>query len=424
MFRLSQIRQNKLLKSGAKYSAASTFSSVVSMLVSFASMRWLGPEILGTWQSLTIVIAYLPFLQLGIQSGLNLELPIELGRGNKSQASALVATAKSFAYYLAALLLVIGVIVISYLVVRGVDHQIIWGSVAILIISITTCFRLHYVATYRSSKAFDKLSMIYCIDSLINLGFLFFIYRYQYYGLLVYYAGKEIIATFLMFVFAPYRGESAYFKKDIFLILLKRGLFMSLFNQIKGAIDSFPRVLLLSIGGVVQVGLFSPALAVGSVINMIPSQLAQFLVPQMGYKYGETGKAEDMWVYLKRISIYMPILVLPFSIIGWFVIPYVLKYFFPKYMESLWPIRIMLIGFIFSLKLAYNFLITIKAYREVFFLQAIDALCLLLIPYMCICLGHYSITINLSIGLSIGYFISYIVNYWVVKRTVFLPKYN
>ena len=64
MFMFSQIKHSKLLKSGAKYSAASTFSSVVSMLVSFASMRWLGPEILGTWQSLTIVIAYLPFLQL------------------------------------------------------------------------------------------------------------------------------------------------------------------------------------------------------------------------------------------------------------------------------------------------------------------------------------------------------------------------
>lgn len=424
MFMFSQIKHSKLLKSGAKYSAASTFSSVVSMLVSFASMRWLGPEILGTWQSLTIVIAYLPFLQLGIQSGLNLELPIELGRGNKKQASDLVATAKSFAYFLAALLLVIGVIVILYLVIRGVGPQIIWGSVAILIISITTCFRLHYVATYRSSKAFDKLSMIYFVDSLINLCFLFFIYKYQYYGLISYYAGKEIIATLLMFVYAPYRGHPACFKRDIFLVLLKRGLFMSLFNQIKSAIDSFPRILLLSIGGVVQVGLFSPALAVGSVINMIPSQLAQFLVPQMGYKYGETGKAEDMWVYLKKITIYMPLIVLPFSIIGWFIIPYVLEYIFPKYIESLWPIRIMLIGFIFSLKLAYNFLITIKAYKEVFFLQAVDVLCLLLIPYICICLGYYTITINLSIGLSIGYFLSYIVNYWVVKRTIFLPKYN
>lgn len=424
MFLLSQIKHSKLLKSGAKYSAASTFSSIVSMLVSFVSMCWLGPDLLGIWQSLTIIIAYLPFLQLGIQSGLNLELPIELGRGNREQALALVATAKSFAFYLAAILLVVGVIVISYLAIGKVDLKIVFGSVAVLIISITTCFRLHYVATYRSSKSFDKLSMIYFVDSLINLSFLFFIYKYQYYGLLLYYAGKEIIATLLMSIYAPYRGQPASFKKDIFLVLLKRGIFMTLFNQIKSAIDSFPKILLVSMGGVVQVGLFSPVLAVGTLINMIPNQLAQFLVPQMGYKYGETGKAEDMWVYLKKISLLMPLIILPFSIIGWLLIPSVIEYFFPKYIESIMPIRIMLFGFIFSIKLAYNFLITIKAYREVLFLQGVDFVCLLLIPYTCIKFCHYTLTTSLSYGLSIGYFVSYVINYWVVKRTVFQDKYN
>lgn len=420
----SSLKQSKLLKAGAKYSVASTLSSVVSMLVSFATMRWLGPELLGTWQSLTIILAYLPFLQLGVQSGLNLELPIELGRGNNKSAYALVATAKSFALYLAFFLFCVGIIVISILLFKRVGPMILFGAIALLVISITTCFRLHFIATFRSARAFDKLSMIYVIDSIVNLCFLFVIYKYLYYGLLISYAGKEIVITSLMYIYSPYRGEAAHFEKAPFMVLLKRGIFMSIFNQIKSAIDSFPRILLLSVGGVVQVGLFSPALAVGTIISIVPTQLAQFIVPQMGYKYGETGKAKDMWVYLKKITIYIPLVVLPFSIIGWFLVPYVLEILFPKYLESLWPVRIMLIGFVFSLKLAYNFLISIKAYKEVLLLQGVDVICLLLIPYLFIRFGAFDLTISLSIGLSIGYFISYLINYWVVKRTVFLPKYN
>lgn len=418
------VKRSNLLKSGARYSIASTLSSVVSMLISLVSMHWLGPEILGIWQSLTIIIAYLPFLQLGIQSGLNLELPIELGKGNKVKSDDLVATAKYFAICIAYVLLIIGICVFIYLLVTDVEDKYLYGFIAVLLISVITCFRLHFVATYRSAKAFDKLSNIYLIDSVINLSFLLVIYYYQYYGLIIYYVGKELIATFLMYLYAPYRGIKAYFDKAMFYVLLKRGIFMTLFNQIKSAIDSFPKILLVSIGGVVQVGLFSPVLAVGTLINMIPSQLAQFLVPQMGYKYGESGKAQDMWIYLKIISLFMPFIILPFSIIGWLLIPYVIEYFFPKYIESIVPIRIMLFGFIFSIKLAYNFLITIKAYREVLFLQGVDIVCLLLIPYICIIYGNYPLTTSLSFGLSIGYFVSYVVNYWVVKRTVFQTKYN
>ena len=421
---LEYIKNNKLVKSGLSYSLASTLSTVVTMIVGFVNMRWLGPELLGIWQSLLIVNAYLPFLQLGIQSGLNLELPIELGRGDTIKASSLVATAKSFAIILSLLLLVAGAVVITVLITSGADLKVVFGAVAIVIMAIVQCFRLHFVATYRSSRAFDKLSKIYLIDSLVNLILVFFIYKFQYYGLLIYNVLGQIITTSLMYYYAPYRSENARFNKKDFIILFKRGMFMSVFNQIKSVINSFPRVLILYLGGVVQVGLFTPALSVGHFINMLPGQLAQFIVPQMGYKYGKDGKASEMWKYLKKITIYMPLMILPFSILGWFIIPYVLEYIFPKYIESLWPIRVMLFGFVFSLKIAYNALITIKAYREVLLLQGVDAFCLLIIPYAIVKMGVYTMAIDMSIGLSIGYFVSYFVNYWVVKRTLFLPKYN
>lgn len=419
----STIKNKKLLKSGISYSVASTLSSVVTMLAGFANLRWLTPDLLGVWQSLTIIIAYLPFLQLGIQSGLNLELPIELGKGDKTKSASLVATAKSFALFLASILAVVGIGVTIFLAVNGVDTKIVFGAATVSFMAVVACFRLHFIATYRSANAFDKLSKIYLIDAFLNLCLLYFIYKYKYYGLLIYNCAKEGVMAILMYIYAPYRGKAAMFDKESFKILFKRGLFMSIYNQLKGAIESFPKILLLHFGGVLQVGLFTPALAVNAVMHVIPGQLAQFIHPQMGYKFGETGNAKDMWPYLKKMSLYTPIAILPFSIIGFLLMPFLLN-LFPKYEEALWPVRILLIGFIFSINLTRGFLITIKAYKETLFLQGIDMFCLLVLPFLAIILAPFTIMVNMAIGMTVGYIISYVANYWVVRRTISAEKYN
>ena len=94
---IDKIKNNPLFKVGASYSLASTCSSICTMIIGFLNMRWLGPELLGIWQSVTIINAYLPFFQLGIQGGLNLELPIMLGAKKESKALKLIATSYAFA---------------------------------------------------------------------------------------------------------------------------------------------------------------------------------------------------------------------------------------------------------------------------------------------------------------------------------------
>ena len=413
-----------MLKTGINYSAASTLSSIVAMFVSFINMRWLGPELLGIWQSLTIINAYLPFLQLGIQSGLNLELPIELGKGNTPKALSLVATAKSFAVFLASLLSIVGIIAVSVLWIKGSDPKIIWGAASVSIMAVTTCIRGHFIATYRSAKAFDRLAKIYYIDTAINVTMIFFIYKYLYYGLLLYYAAKEVIMSILLYSYAPYKKEHRSFNKHEFTTLFKRGLFMSLYNELKNVIDSFPRLILLYLGGAVEVGLFTPALSIGTLILLIPKQLAQFLQPQMGYKYGKTGLAKDMWPYLKKLTLLSPLFIFPVSLIGWLIMPYILEHLFPKYLDSLWPMRVMLIGFIFSINLTRGFIITIKAYKETLLLQLADAICLIALPFVFIKAKLFSITIDMSIGLSVGYLINYFINFFVIRKTVFSEKYN
>lgn len=400
-------------------------SAIAGMIVGFMNMRWLGPELLGIWQSLTIINSYLPFLQLGIQSSLNIDLPVLLGKGDQEQVEKHVGTAKSFAIYLSFVILLIGSIVLCVLIFKQKDLKIITGAAVIIYLAFISCIQLHLIATYRSAAAFDKLSKIYIVDTIATLLLLFFIYKYLYYGLLIYHTCKETIKVALMYIYAPYRKLPKCFDKNVFKGLLSRGVLLMCLGQIKGIIDSFPRLLLLSLGGVVQVGLFSPALAVNGFMGMIPNQLTQFLQPQLGFKYGQTKRALDLETYINKLTIYLPLVTLPFSIIGWFLIGPVVEYFFPKYIESIWAVRIMLIGFLFSFSYVINNVLrTIRAYKEMFILYGIDIVLFIAIPFLAIKLSPFSLLTSLAIGLSISYLFSYTINYFVVKRTIKLPKYN
>lgn len=422
---LSRFRNNPLIKSGASYSVASTSSALFSMLIGFLNMRWLGPELLGIWQSVTIITTYLPILQLGIQSGLNLELPILLGENNKLKALQMVATGLFYAILLSAIFLFVSLIAIIILTMKGVESRIIAGVVVVSLMAIFSCYKSHFIATYRSANAFNKLSTIYWIDCVVSVLLIYFIYRYQYFGLLFFHAFKEFAFTLLLFIYAPYRSQKPLFFKDVFVVLLKRGIFMTVFNELKGITGSMPRLILLNAGGVLKVGIFNPALVVGSFMNLIPTQIAQFLHPQMGMKYGQSKNARDMWPYFKALTIYVPIFLVIPVVVGWYVIPFILEYAFPKYIESLWPIRIMLVGFMFSSTFfTRGFLITIKAYSTVLILQFLDLAVFVLLAYPMIFFSNLDLLISLSLSLSISYFVTYIVNIIVVHHVIYLSKYN
>lgn len=414
-----------MLKVGAIYSITSSISAVVSMAVGLLNMRWLGPELLGIWQSVTIINSYLPFLQLGIQSGLNIELPILLGSNKLQDANIYVGTAKSFAIILSFLIGIAGIIVCTYLFFSIIDAKIKISILAIIVLAISTCFQLHLIATYRSASAFDKLSKIYVVDTIVTLLLVYFIWKYHYYGLVFYNVVKEMIKTILMYAYAPYRKIKISFDKGVFVKLLKRGVLMMGLTQINGVIQSIPRVLLLYLGGVIQVGLFSPALAMQGVMSLIPNQLVQFLQPQFGYMYGQTKKASTLMVYINKLTVYLPIMILPFSILGFFLIGPIIKFFFPNYISSLWAVKILIIGFVFSTSgITRNILITIKAYREVYFLYILDCFLFVLMPYIVISSNYFSLLSSVAIGLSVSYFISYLLNYWVIIKTIVKPEYN
>ena len=117
------------------------------MVAGMVIMFWLDPSEVGKWNTVSIFLAYAPFLQLGIQSGLSIELPVTLGRNEESKARQFIANGLGFAILVSVVILLIGMLMTLYFYNRlGLD--IAMGVVAITVVAICSSFTLHFIARF------------------------------------------------------------------------------------------------------------------------------------------------------------------------------------------------------------------------------------------------------------------------------------
>lgn len=419
------IFKNKLFKTGVKYSTVSTIKTVISMLSGLVIMFWLAPDEVGKWNAVSIFLAYTPFLQLGIQTGLSLDLPVLLGKKDQKNAVASLANGFGYAIMISIIILITGIVMtFIFYYKKGLDTAL--GIVTITIIAFCSSYSLHFIARYRSAQNFDQLVKAILIEIPFDIVSIYFIYRFHYYGILLYNVIIAILPPFLMYQFLPYKEIKPRLKKMEIFQLGKTGFALMIQNQLQKAAQTLPRWIILTKSGVEKLGLFTPAAAVNMLIDLLPSQIGNFIHPQMGFVYGQTGKAKSIWPYVWKLNIILPILVSPIAIAIWFLSPWLLETFFPKYIESMWAMRIMGIAFVFSSSVMTSWALnTIHAFQYVYVFIIFNFVGSFVFPYiMTLVLSSEDILTAVTIGLAINNFVCYIVNFVLLRVVLFKPKYN
>lgn len=420
----SYIENHPIIKTGANYSFWASLKSLCTTIVGLTIMFWLSPFELGQWNAVSIFLAYTPFLQLGIQSGLNIELPIQLGKNRPEKAETLVANGYGYAILISLIIAVLGILFsIIYYFKSGVTISA--GVLTITIVAICSSFQLHLIARFRSSKAFDRLTKIYMIEIPVIIFTVFLIYRYHYWGILMYNIIISAVDVFLLFKFTPFAKVKPYIRKPIILRMGKIGIALMVLVQLRTAAQTLPRWIIITKAGMEKLGLYTPATAINNLIGLIPGQIAQFFHPQMGYIYGQTGQASSMWPYVKKMVILLPLAAIPVAVCIWFLSPWLLDTFFPKYMESLWPMRIMAITFVFVSSITTSWLLnTLKAFKYSYLFSICDFAGSFIYPYVMTCILPYNVLLSVTIGLAINGMMSYFLNILILRHVLNMPKYN
>jgi O-antigen/teichoic acid export membrane protein len=362
------------------YSGSSFVKSGVQIITGFIIARLIAPSDLGIWNSISLAITYSVFLQAGLINGLNIELPLSLGKGENNRANNIAGTVLTITAITMLLSFIIG---ISYFFFGNInDSKMRYGILAVTFLIPISLYQSYLTSTFRSNSSFLNLAKLQIVEALLNLVTVVLVVRYAYYGMV----GKVVLVGFIsitiLHFLRPFKISFSWNKKELILIL-KVGFPIFGLVYLDTISSTFDRLLLLKFGNVKSVGLYSFAMYSMSLFTIFSTSVASYIYPRMTYNYAQNNDKAVLWQYVKKITGVLLALQTPLVCIFIFIIPYAISNFFPLYIESTRAMQILLAAGLFKGSVVgVNVLWSIKAWKYMIFYQVLYSLFLVLFIYL------------------------------------------
>lgn len=404
-------------KTATFYTASSLLKSAINIFAGFLVLRWVSPTDMGIWQWAMIFNAYAQILNLGIPTGLNRELPFLQGAGKHSEAENLAASAQLFSILCAAFsfltLLIIGIAMF----INGSDTKTLFAIIGVGLIISTSFYNGYLVVLFRSNAAFNKLSKVYLLEAVLLIGLLPLIFLFNFLGLVAYYVIGAVFLAILTHAYRPVRVRGIFNLQQL-LHLGKIGLPIFTLGYLQGISKTFPKLILLNLGGKALLGLYSPVYAIVNAMMLIPKSLTQFLYPKMNYRLGKTNDPRLLWPMITKTSIYLFVFFFVAFIPIWFLLPYAINHFFPKYIESTLACQIALLsGLINASFVGIHALNSVKAFKERLILTITYLGAAIVFPY--VGTVYLSPLIGVSVGMVCADLLQRVLAYFITKKVLF-----
>lgn len=334
----------------------------VGLLASLFTYRYIDPEFLGIWTTVTTFEVYATFLRLGIPNGMNRELPYELGTKNVNKALSYASTTLAYSLFVSCFLVIFFPILFCFKSFNFQSEQFRLALIAVLIRVIIEPYTTYLSGTFRTSESFEKLSKIQNLQALIRLITIFLVVKFSFKGLII----RELIivaTNFMQLHISRPLKVKPHFQWDSFKVLFKVGFPIFLISFINSTIDTFPRFFLIRNGDSLQLGLFTPISVFLAALALIPSTITAYLYPRFSFSFGQDGDSIALWEKLKSIYGISIILSLFVSTVLYFSIDYLIG-FFPKYTSSVPYIKLSCIAALFvGFKLGSVLMIVLKSWK-------------------------------------------------------------
>lgn len=385
------------------YASSSIVKAFATIIAGFFIAKYISPEDLGLWSTLSLFITYSLFLQGGVINALNLELPLSFGEGKNKRARLYAGVAQTFTLYLSAALLIGGVLV--FFLFPFDNLKIKYGVLGISVIIAFTFYQNYLLSTFRSNNSFLKLSYLQIVDAIVNVITIALVFYFSYYGMLFKAIITLIIFVTLLHFNRPIKVNLKW-DKQVFFKLLKVGFPIFALAYLESFALTFDKILLIKYTTLKDVGLYSFALYALLFSALFSNALASYIYPKMTFKYGQDKNKLILWQYVKKITLILLLVQLPFFVVGYFVIPPVINGFFPNYIESIVPMQILLFaGVMKGSVVGVNVIWSIRKWSYMIIYQVTYALILFALIFI-----FTNVCTNKIIGAAMGVMISNVIN--------------
>lgn len=368
-------------KTAIIYSSTSIIKAITTMLVGFIIAKYVSPQDLGLWTTITLALTYSAFLQGGVINGLNLELPYAFGKGEIDKGERLAGVAQTFTLIISVVVLLLGIGICLFF--PSDNEKLKYGILGITFVIILTFYQTYLISTFRSNSSFLKLSYIQLAEASFNVLTIVLVVYFIYYGLII----KAIIVlmffVLLLHIYRPIKVK-LFWNKKIFLSLLKVGFPIFALVILDSFVLTIDKVWLLKYTTLSQVGFYSFGLYALNTFILFSNSVASYVYPKMTYTYAQSNDKRVLWKYVKKITYLLLILQTPILILGYILIPILVPKFFPNYIESITVIKILLLaGMIKGSVVGVNVLWSMKNWKYMYTYQILYTIMLVSITFVC-----------------------------------------
>lgn len=317
----------------AYMSFASLFNNALTILSGLLVAKWLLPEELGLFNSFNVLTSYIILVQLGIPSGLSRQFPYYLGANNKQRGIDCAALSNWWGLVTGFACVALSILVAAWFVLAK-NYEYAAGVFVIGLTSFQGLYVTKYLKIlYRSNSDFNKLTTIDLINSLVLFITIFLVWKFKFYGLCIRAVIAVIVDWWLAYQWRPVKAHYK-FDKEIFNELMKVGFPIYWVANIFSLWPMVQRTVVLSLGGVKALGLFSLAAMVEVAMKTLANGISSVSFPKMAYAWGQGNSFLDLLKIPLKPVLAATVANTVVAIVGWFVMPMVISKLLPNYIEG------------------------------------------------------------------------------------------
>lgn len=314
--------------------AAQGLNGISALLI----FRWIDPLVMGWWSSAQLLKVALDALRMGVLSGMSREYPYLVGRDRNREALEVVETGLAHSL----IMIVVGLVLSAGVAAWFGSTDVMFGIALIVAgLSWALTYYTNYVrATFRSSSSFIRLGTMELGLAAFGVVTLLLVWQFSFDGLLVRTLLVAVVGVLVFFTYRPFQVRP-HLRRWAVIETFRFGRHTYLTGYMLLLGQNAERILLLSAtDGVRMVGLYSPALAAASILQVIPGAIHASSYPALLETFGRDQDAPKLLRMLLRQIRRTALAMIGISSATAAFLAILIHFGLPKYSEALLPAMI------------------------------------------------------------------------------------
>lgn len=352
-------QKHSIIADASLYTLMQILTQLLTLVAGILTRKFLGPVQMGVWSLFQIVLIYANYTPLGVTEAITREIPYQLGKGDEAQANRVKDVICTFALF-TAFLSAAAVIIYAVVFQSRLPEEVFMGLffiAALIILQRINALVIAYLRGYKKFTLAGKQILYSALFSSILVAVLS--YKFKIFGFMwamclsmifnIVYVERHRVFRFHWIWDWKLTKELMGMGLPLIGIALMNSFFLSI-----------DKIMIAKYLDLRSLGIYSVAILAYTYLTTFPNSIGIILVPNFHEKFGKSRNAGDLKGYLTKSSLVfsdlMPLL------IGyvWFLVPYFAHLVLPDFVESIPPMRTLILGSYFlALWHPYSYFLTV-----------------------------------------------------------------